>query len=125
MSIGWLQAGQSLLRLRNPLLCSQLICLSTSGPITADRASTLSIVEQKLETRNAREMQPNHSLHFVDPATGVHRQNIESYWSRVKRRFKRMKGVHQSMMPAYLDEFMWRERGVPQLHLPVCAEISL
>ena len=41
-SIGWLQAGQSLLRLRNPLLCSQLICLSTSGPITADRASTLS-----------------------------------------------------------------------------------
>ena len=51
MSIGWLQAGQSLLRPSNPLLCSQLICLSTSGPITADRASTLSIVEQKLETR--------------------------------------------------------------------------
>ena len=26
----------------------------------------------------------NHSVHFVDPITGVHTQNIESYWNRVK-----------------------------------------
>jgi hypothetical protein len=26
----------------------------------------------------------NHSRHFVDPITGVHTQNIESYWNRVK-----------------------------------------
>ena len=52
----------------------------------------------------------NHSLHFVDPRTGVHTQHIESYWSRVKRKFKRMKGVHLHQMPSYLDEFMWRER---------------
>ena len=52
----------------------------------------------------------NHSLHFVDPVSGVHTQNIESYWNRVKRRFKHMKGVHQSMLDSYLDEFMWRER---------------
>ena len=50
----------------------------------------------------------NHSLHFVDLATGVRTQNIESYWNRVKRKFKRMKGVHESMMSSYLDEFMWR-----------------
>ena len=31
----------------------------------------------------------NHSLHFVDPATGVHTQNVESYWNRVKGKFKR------------------------------------
>ena len=52
----------------------------------------------------------NHSLHFVDPATSVHTQHAKSYWNRVKTKFKRMKGVHESMVPSYLDEFMWRER---------------
>ena len=35
----------------------------------------------------------NHSVHFVDPITGVHTQNIESYWNRVKYKIKKMKGV--------------------------------
>ena len=54
----------------------------------------------------------NHSINFVDPdpATRVHTQNIESYWNRVKGKFKRMKGVHATMLLSYLDEFMWRER---------------
>ena len=30
----------------------------------------------------------NHSLHFVDPTTGVHTQNVESYWDRVKTKLK-------------------------------------
>ena len=61
----------------------------------------------------------NHSLHFVDPAT--HTQNVESYWNRVKGKFKRMKGVHEDMLSSYLDEFMWRERhglNCPQQPLP-------
>ena len=52
----------------------------------------------------------NHSLNFVDPVTGVHTQNVESYWNRVKRRFKTMMGVSSDQLPSYLDEFMWRER---------------
>ena len=52
----------------------------------------------------------NHSLHFVDPVTGVHTQNIESYWARCKRKFKRIKGVDEDQLPSYLDEFLWRER---------------
>ena len=52
----------------------------------------------------------NHSLHFVDPVTGVHTQNIESYWNRAKLKLKRMKGCHADQLPSYLDEFMWRER---------------
>ncbi|XP_019863338.1 PREDICTED: uncharacterized protein LOC100639804 [Amphimedon queenslandica] len=55
----------------------------------------------------------NHSVNFVDPATGVHTQNIESYWSRAKRKLKRMKGCHAEQLPSYLDEFMWRERYGP------------
>ena len=52
----------------------------------------------------------NHSLNFVDPTTGVHTQHIESYWNRVKLRFKCMKGVDTRQLPSYLDEFMSRER---------------
>ena len=48
----------------------------------------------------------NHSLHFVDPATSAHTQHAESYWNRVKTKFKRMKSVHESMLPSYLDEFV-------------------
>ena len=72
MSIGWLQAGQSLLRPSNPLLCSQLICLSTSGPITADRASTLSIVEHKLETRGRCSL-TTHCTSSTRPQVCTHR----------------------------------------------------
>ena len=52
----------------------------------------------------------NHSLYFVDPATSVHTKHAEAYWNRVKTKFKRMKGVHETMLPSYLDKFMWRER---------------
>ena len=52
----------------------------------------------------------NHSITFVDPATGTHTQNIELYWSRAKRKLKTMKGCHASQLASYLDEFMWRER---------------
>ena len=49
----------------------------------------------------------NHSLHFVDPGTGDHTQNVGN---KVKGKFKRMKGVHEEMLSSYLGEFMWRER---------------
>ncbi len=53
----------------------------------------------------------NHSVTFVDPTTGTHTQNIESYWNRCKTKLKRMKGCHANQLPSYLDEFMWRERN--------------
>ena len=52
----------------------------------------------------------NHSINFVEPTTGVHTQNVESYWHRVKTKLKRMKGCLGDQLPSYLDEFMWRER---------------
>ena len=52
----------------------------------------------------------NHSINFVEPTTGVHTQNVESYWNKVKTKLKRMKGCHGDQLPSYLDEFMWRER---------------
>ena len=52
----------------------------------------------------------NHSVEFVNSTTGVHTQNIESYWNRRKMKIKRMMGCHATELPSYLDEFMWRER---------------
>ena len=69
----------------------------------------------------------NHSLQFTDPATSVHTQHAKSYWNLVKTKFKRMKGVHENILPSYLDEFMWRERHevpLPQLW-QVCVAILL
>jgi len=52
----------------------------------------------------------NHSQNFVNPITGAHTNNVESYWKRAKAVFKRMNGTSKDMVPSYLDEFMWRER---------------
>ena len=52
----------------------------------------------------------NHSVNFVELTTGVHTQNVESYWNRVKTKLKRMRGCHGEQLQSYLDEFMWRER---------------
>jgi len=51
----------------------------------------------------------NHSIEFVIPG-GVHVQNAESYWNRVKIKLKSMRGVHEHQLAGYLDEFMYRER---------------
>ena len=51
----------------------------------------------------------NHSLHFVDPVTGVHTQHAESNWSTAKEKFKKMKGnTNPNFLIEYLHEFMWR-----------------
>lgn len=51
----------------------------------------------------------NHSVNFVDPATGVHTQHAESNCSAAKEKFKKMKGNTNSNFPQeYLQEFMWR-----------------
>lgn len=52
----------------------------------------------------------NHFINFVDPATGVHTQHIESYWNRVKYKLEKMKGCHRHVLPSYSDKFMWRDQ---------------
>ena len=51
----------------------------------------------------------NHSVEFVSPS-GVHTQNVESYWNRIKIKLKRMRGCHEHQLASYLDEYMYRER---------------
>jgi transposase-like protein len=52
----------------------------------------------------------NHSVHFVDPNSGAHTQNIERSWKSAKERNKRHNGTHRHMLDSYMCEFMWRRR---------------
>ncbi len=54
----------------------------------------------------------NHSLHFVDPATGIHTQGIESTWSQVKRMMRRegVMATSPELFQSYLSEFLWRRK---------------
>ena len=50
----------------------------------------------------------NHSLHFVDPVTGAHTNEVENMWMLAKRRNKKECGTARSLIDTYLVEFMWR-----------------
>ena len=52
----------------------------------------------------------NHSKYFVDPITLTHTNSIESMWSKCKRKFKSMIGVHSTVLQSHLNEFMWRQQ---------------
>ena len=51
----------------------------------------------------------NHSVHFVQPITNTHTQNIESAWNNLKIKIKQMRGIRRTHLEAYLKEFMWRD----------------
>ncbi|XP_068712054.1 uncharacterized protein [Montipora foliosa] len=54
-----------------------------------------------------------HRNNFVDPLTGVHTQEAESAWARLKYHTKREKGIRSEQLQDFLDEQMWRDwRGL-------------
>ena len=67
----------------------------------------------------------NHSLHFVDPVTGVHTQAIEAYWSSKKSVIKTMRGCRRKLLQSYIAEFMWRDRFMNDPLTNICHHISL
>ena len=64
---------------------------------------------------------PNLSLHqvvvhrenFVDPVRGIHTQEAEAAWSRLRYYIKREKGIRGCDLQAFLNEQIWRDwRGL-------------
>ena len=47
-----------------------------------------------------------HVDNFVDPVTGVHTQEVESAWNRLKYKMKNQKGVRSNDLQPFLNEFM-------------------
>ena len=50
-----------------------------------------------------------HRDNFVDPLTGIHTQEVESAWARLKYHIKREKGIRRGDIQGFLDEQMWRD----------------
>lgn len=51
----------------------------------------------------------NHRVNFVNPETGVHTQNIESLWNKLKIRIKKQYGISTDILNEYLNEWMWKD----------------
>jgi hypothetical protein len=51
----------------------------------------------------------NHAKNWVS-STGVHTQNVESYWRKQKDKVGRMRGFRREDKQDYLWELLWRER---------------
>ena len=66
-----------------------------------------------------------HQNHFVDPLTGIHTQEAESAWSRLKYHVKREKGIRRADLQEFLNEQMWRDwRGLDAMFCNVIAMIT-
>lgn len=50
-----------------------------------------------------------HQENFIDPNDAdIHTQTIESFWNKVKRKWKRQNGTSAALFSSYVDEFVWR-----------------
>ena len=52
----------------------------------------------------------NHSLYFVDPATGAHTQGVEGKWSACNRMMREENTMLEDRCQRALNEFMWRRK---------------
>jgi transposase-like protein len=77
--------------------------------ITDKWKSYCGISKMEVEPRYLHQ-EVDHSKNFVDPKTGACTNRIEAMWNSCKKKFKTMCGVQQSMLPSYLDEFLWRQQ---------------
>ena len=67
-----------------------------------------------------------HKDHFVDPRTGIHTQEVESAWSRLKYHIKRERGIHRGNLQSFLNEEMWRQwRGLNSVFDNIIQTVSV
>ena len=52
----------------------------------------------------------NHSIHFVNPTTGVHTQTIEISWGQAKKRMRNSMTTNPELLDTHLAEICWRKK---------------
>ena len=52
----------------------------------------------------------NHTVNFVDPATGATTNHIESTWQKAKQKHKERYGTARQLLQSYLTEFVWMRK---------------
>ena len=93
------------------------------GPPSDDWASYRNLPRHVANVRVHRTVL--HQNHFVDPLTGIHTQEAESAWSRLKYHVKREKGIRRADLQEFLNEQMWRDwRGFDAVFCNVIAMIT-
>lgn len=51
----------------------------------------------------------NHSIHFVDPITGCHTNNVEAFWGRIKKRVRKVNGSKGDNIWDHVSEELYRQ----------------
>ena len=91
------------------------MCVHPGTEVHTDDRVSYRQMDHYINNFNANQVVAHH-LNFVDPVTGVHMQEIESCWNKLKLGQQTCQGVRRDDMQAYLDEQMWRQgrAGAPQ-----------
>lgn len=84
-------------------------CLRPGSILYTDDYTVYTNVQHLLPNHVSDHRIVNHSLNFVDQVTGVHTQNIESMWAKLKLPVKMRMGISRYDLQFYLDDRMWRE----------------
>ena len=92
-----------------------LRCVRPGTEVRSDDCASHRQMDRKVNNVSAQQVVV-HRLNFVNPVTGVHTQEIESYWNSWKLGQKTRRGIRREDMLSYLDEQMWRQwrAGTPQ-----------
>ena len=85
----------------DPIITSWITPHST---IHTDQARVYTYLSQTTYTHHT----VCHKENFVDPVTGTHTNNIENVFSNLKAHLKAMRGVYKTVLPAHIDEFLYR-----------------
>jgi hypothetical protein len=97
----------------------QRVCLPGTVIVSDGRAAYPAIQNMGFDFKSV-----NHKQNFVDPITGIHTQNVESYWNKQKLSIKKMKGMKRKYKEMYLWEFMWRDRFIVTPFDSICSHIK-